>query len=120
MKLDEYKRTRSFFDHGQMLLIFQNSYLSFFLSFSKSVETFEPKFHKKAYGNTRIKIYVNGLSHMAKMTTMPIYGTHLKIFFSCFNRRMALKLGMYHWVLQYYQDYSNDDLGLILTFLRQG
>ena len=29
---------------------------------------------------------------------------------------MTLKLGKQHWVLKYYQDYSNDDLGLTLTF----
>ena len=33
---------------------------------------------------------------------------------------MALKLGMYHWVREYYQDCSNYDLGLTLTILRQG
>ena len=29
---------------------------------------------------------------------------------------MTLKLGMQHWVLEYYQLNSNDDPGLILTF----
>ena len=98
MKLDEYKRSKSFFDHGQMLLRFQN----FFFSFSKTVETFELKFHMKAYGNTRFKICANGLSHMAKMAAMPIYGKHLK------NLLLLLQ--------QYYQYYSNDGLGLISTF----
>ena len=28
---------------------------------------------------------------------------------------MTLKLGLQHWVLEYYQDYSNDDPGLILS-----
>ena len=27
---------------------------------------------------------------------------------------------MEHWVLEYYQDYSNDDIGLTMTLLRQG
>ena len=30
---------------------------------------------------------------------------------------MTLKLGMQHWVLQYYQVCSNDDPGLALTYL---
>ena len=29
---------------------------------------------------------------------------------------MTLKVGMYHWVLKYYQVCSNDDPGLTLTF----
>ena len=30
---------------------------------------------------------------------------------------MALKHSMLHWVLKYYQDHSEDDIGLTLTFL---
>ena len=29
---------------------------------------------------------------------------------------MTLKVGMQHWVLEYYQVYSNDDPGLTLTY----
>ena len=29
---------------------------------------------------------------------------------------MSLKLGMQHWVLEYYQDCSNDEPGLTLTY----
>ena len=29
---------------------------------------------------------------------------------------MTLKLDMQHWMLEYYQVYSNDDPGLILTY----
>ena len=29
---------------------------------------------------------------------------------------MTLKIGMQHWVLKYYQVYSNDDPGLTLTY----
>ena len=29
---------------------------------------------------------------------------------------MTLKLGMQHWVLEYYQDCSNDDPGLTLIY----
>ena len=40
----------------------------------------------------------------------------LKIFFSGTKRPMTLKLDMPHWVLEYYQVYSNDDPGLTLTY----
>ena len=43
----------------------------------------------------------------------------LKIFFSRTQRPMTLKLGTQHWVLEYYQDCSNDDPGLTLTYFRQ-
>ena len=51
---------------------------------------------------------------------LPIYGKKtLIIFFSRTNGQMALKHGLLHQVLKYYQDCSFDDLGLTLTFLRQ-
>ena len=54
---------------------------------------------------------------MTKMAAMPIYGKTLqKIFFSGTKRLMTLKQGMQHWVLEYYQVYSNDDPGLTLTY----
>ena len=40
----------------------------------------------------------------------------LKFFFSGTKRPMTLKLGMQHWVHEYYQVCSNDDPGLILTY----
>ena len=48
--------------------------------------------------------------NMAKMAAMPIYGKNLKkFFFSEIKRPMTLKLGMQHWMLEYYQICSNDD-----------
>ena len=48
---------------------------------------------------------------------MPIYGKSLKkIFFSGTKKPMTLKLGNWHWLLEYYQIYSNDDPGLTLTY----
>ena len=42
-----------------------------------------------------MKIYINELGHMIKMTAMPIYGKkNLKTFFSRTNGLMALKHGM--------------------------
>ena len=43
-----------------------------------------------------------------------------KIFFSRTNGLLALKGGMLHQIHKYHQDCSNDDLGLTLTFLREG
>ena len=40
-----------------------------------------------------------------------------KIFFSGTNWPMTLKLGMQHWVFEYYQVNSNDDPGLTLTYV---
>ena len=63
------------------------------------------------------KVYSNGPGHVTKMAAMPIYGKkNLKIFFSGTKRPMTLKLGMQHWVLEYYQVCSNVDIGLTLTY----
>ena len=40
----------------------------------------------------------------------------LKIFFSGTKRPMTLKLGMKHWVPEYYQIYSNDEHGSTMTY----
>ena len=53
---------------------------------------------------------------MTKMAAMPLYGKTLKIFFSGTKTPMTLKLGMQHWVLEYYQVCSNDDPGLTLIY----
>ena len=53
---------------------------------------------------------------MTKMAAMPIYNKKLKHFFSGTKKLMTLKLGMLHWALEYYQDYSNDDTGLTVTY----
>ena len=54
---------------------------------------------------------------MTKMAAMPIYDKNLKKnFFSGTKRLMTLKLGMHHWVLEYYQVYSNHNPRLTLTY----
>ena len=64
-----------------------------------------------------MKIYTNELGHMTNMATMPIYGKNLKkIFSSISNRLMTLKIGMWHFLCKYYQDCSNYDPGLTLTY----
>ena len=62
--------------------------------------------------NGGTKVCSNGPGHMTKMAVIPIY----KIVFSGTKRPLTLKLGMQHWVLEYYQVYSNDDPGLTLTY----
>ena len=76
----------------------------------------EAKFHMEPPWDSGMKVYSNGLGHMTKMAAMPIYGQHLKIFFSGTNRPMTLKVEMLHWVLKYYQVCSNDDPELTLTY----
>ena len=84
---------------------------------SETTEPIEAKFHNGASLGWRNKSLLNGRGHMTKMAAMPIYGKNLKkIFFSRTQRPMTLKLGMQHWVLEYYQDCSNDDPGLTLTY----
>ena len=53
---------------------------------------------------------------MTEMAAIPIYGKNLKNLFLQNQRPITLKLGMLHWVLKYYQDCSNNDLELTLTY----
>ena len=61
------------------------------------------------------KNLLNSAGHMTKMAAMPIYCKNLKkIFFSRTQKSKTLKLGMKHWVLEYYL--KTDDPGLTLTY----
>ena len=54
---------------------------------------------------------------MTKMAALPyMVKTLKKKKISRTKRPMSFKLGMQHWVLEYYQVYSNDDPGLTLTY----
>ena len=64
-------------------------------------------------GGTKVCSNVPG--HMTKMAAMPIYGKNLIKIFSGTKRPMTLKLGMQHWVLEYYQVCLNDYPELTLT-----
>ena len=45
-----------------------------------------------------MKVCLQHLGHMTKMTTLPIYGKNpLKFFFSGIKGPVALGLGMQHW-----------------------
>ena len=63
-----------------------------------------------------MEICSNGPGHMTNMATMPIYGKNIEKIFSGTKQPMTLKVGMQHQVLEYYQVYSNDDLGLTVTY----
>ena len=63
------------------------------------------------------EVLSNG-DQMTKMAAILIYGKNLnKIIFSGSKRPMTLKVGMQHWVLEYYQICSNDDPKMTLTSL---
>ena len=53
---------------------------------------------------------------MTKMAAMPIYGKNLKNIISGIKRPMTLKVGMQHWLLEYYQVCANDDPEMTLTY----
>ena len=75
------------------------------------------KFHMKHLWDGATKICSTGPGLMTKMVDMAIYGKNLKkIFFSGTKRSITLKLNLHHWVLKYYQVYSNDDTVLTLTY----
>ena len=94
------------FDQGHSDPTFSNF---FFLETARLIEAklrMEPPKHKV------MKVSTNGLCHMIKMATMSIYGKNLKkIFFSGTKRPMTLKVGMWHWFIEYDQIYSNNDPG---------
>ena len=86
------------------------------------MSTFSNIFYPETTGPIEAKFhmeppYSNGPGHKRKTALMPIYGTNVKkIFFYKTKRPRTLKLSMRHWVLKYYQVYSNDDPGLTLTY----
>ena len=79
MKLNEYQRSRSFFDLGQRSLRF--------LFFSQKLkDDFETTVHMKISGRIGKKIYINELGHITKMAAFKalahIWNKPLKIVFS--------------------------------------
>ena len=62
------------------------------------------------------EVWSTGLYHMTKLAAMPIYGKNLKKIIFCGTKRpMTIKIGMQHWVFEYYQVRSNDVPGMTLT-----
>ena len=63
----------------------------------------EAKFHNGASLGWGNKNLLSGAGHMTKMAAMPIYGKNLKQNLLLRTQTsMTLKLGMQHWVLEYY------------------
>ena len=84
---------------------------------SETTGPIEAKFHMEPPWDRGTKVCSNGSGHMTKMAAMPIYGKNLKkFFFSGTKRLMTLKLGMQHWVLEYYQVCSDNDPGLTMSY----
>ena len=112
MNLYEYQRSRSFIDLGPRSLRF-NIFIFFFLETAWPIEA---KFYVEPPWDGGTKVWSNGLYHMTKLAAMPIYDKNLKkIIFSGTKRPMTMKIGMQHWVLEYYQVRSNDVPGMTLT-----
>ena len=64
---------------------------------SKTTWPIEAKFYVKHLLDGGTNVYINNLSHMTKMATMPIYGKNpSNIFFSETNRLILMKLGVKH------------------------
>ena len=64
-----------------------------------------------------MKVCINGQGHMTKMAAMAINSKKpLKNFISRTRRRMILKLGMKHQVLELYKVYINHEPGMTLTY----
>ena len=63
-----------------------------------------------------MKVYINGLGHMTKMATMPIYGKNLKNLL--LQNQKSYDLETWHVALrtQALQVCINDDPGLTLTY----
>ena len=114
MTLYEYQRSRSFTDLGPRSLRF-NIFIFFFLETALLIEA---KFNVEPPWDGGTKVWWNGLYHMTKLAAMPIYGKNLKkIILLGTKMLLTLKIGMQHWVLEYYQVRSNDVPGLTLTCL---
>ena len=71
MNFYECQRSRSFIDLGPSDSTFSN-----FFSF-ETAKLIEAKFHVEFPLDGEMKVSSNGLCHMTKMVTMPIYGKNL-------------------------------------------
>ena len=78
MNLYEYQRFMSFTDLGQRSLRF-NIFKIIFLR-NRLAWPSEAKFYVEPLWDGRTYNYVNGLSHITNIATMPIYGKNLKKF----------------------------------------
>ena len=103
---------------GHSLTLVQGHSDSTFANFFslRMARPIEAKFHVEPPWDGGRKICSNGPGHLTSMAAMPIYGKNLKKIFSGTKRLITLKVGMPHWVFEYYQFYSKDASGLTLTY----
>ena len=84
---------------------------------SETTGPIEAIFSVEPLRNRKTKVCSNGPGHMTNVADMPIYDKNLKnTFFSGTKQTMTLKPGMQYRVHKYYQDCSNDDPGLTMTY----
>ena len=69
-----------------------------------------------SYVRLREQKIVNDLGYMTNFVAMIVDSKTFKIYFSGTNEPMALKIDMWHWVLDYCQDYSKSDLTLTSAY----
>ena len=87
------------------------------LNISETTGPVKVKFHMEPLWDGETKVCSDCPGHMTKMAAMPIYGKNLKkSSFSGTKMPMTFNLGLQHWLLGYYQIYSNDGPWLTLTY----
>ena len=83
----------------------------------KPLGRLKPNFIWSLLGTGERKSFQTVLVIWPRWPSCPYMIKTLKIFFSGTKRPMTLKLGMQHWVLEYYQACSNYNPWLTLTYL---
>ena len=91
-------------------------YLS--IAFSENTRSIRFKLHMKTPYDKLAKIYRKCNGHITKTSATLIYNITFKMFFSRARRPMTLGFGMSHFIYAPYQDCTNDDPRLTLTYLR--
>ena len=103
-KLNEYVKLYEYQRQGHSMTSVQghsdSTFSNFF--FLETARSTEAKLYLEPPWDAGTKVCSNGLGRMTKMAAMPIYGKNLNFFSSGTKRPMTLKVGMQHWVLEYY------------------
>ena len=82
--------------------------------YSETAWPIKAKKHVEAFRDRGMKVCITCPRHMAKMSTLQIYGKSLLK--SPEPDPMILKLGTKHWRLELYKWCINDDPGLTMTY----
>ena len=111
MTLYEYQRSRS------LTLVKDHSDSTFSNFFSlETAKPIEAKFYVAPPWDGGTKVCSNGLGHMTRWPSFPYMAKTLKNLLLWNQKADDLEVDMHHQVLKYYQVYSNDDLGLTMTY----